>query len=382
MQDYVDWIVGQALPFWAGSAFDRKNNRFVERLDLAGHPLAVPHRAMVQARQIYVFAHAAELGWSSDAGSLAERAAASLRRDFFEIAGGKASLAFSINPASGLVHDATRDSYAHAFVLLGLAQLYRINGDRVLLILAAQITAFVEDDMTDARHGGLIDDLPRKSSTKRQNPQMHLLEAYLAWAEVAPDHGYLERAGNLIALFMDRMMDHERQVLIENFADNWTPHPDPERASVFEPGHHYEWVWLLWRHQQLSGSDHRAVRRLLMASAMHHGHGADGIIYDEVSATKRVLANSSRLWPHTEAIKAAVSWHAEGDPQALEFARSMANVLLTHFVGRPFPGGWVDRLDHNRDQAVDHVPASSLYHLFLGAAEAHKLHLQSETVNA
>ena len=54
------WVVGQALPLWREAGFDATRGSFVERLTFEGapHPSA-PRRAMVQARQIYVFSHAA-----------------------------------------------------------------------------------------------------------------------------------------------------------------------------------------------------------------------------------------------------------------------------------------------------------------------------------
>ena len=42
----------------------------------------------------------------------------------------------------------------------------------------------------------------------------------------------------------------------------------------------------------------------------------------------------------------------------------MLQTLNELFLGRPFAGGWIDRFSANLDPAVDHVPASSLYHLY------------------
>ena len=58
------WVVGQALPLWGEAGFDSTRGSFIERLTFGGAPLpSAPRRAMVQARQIYVFSHAALLGW-------------------------------------------------------------------------------------------------------------------------------------------------------------------------------------------------------------------------------------------------------------------------------------------------------------------------------
>ena len=100
---YQDWIVGKALPFWAEAGFDPQHDRFCERLDWDGRAVEVPHRAMVQARQIYVFIHAAQLGWFTEGGRLAEAAMASLLRDFCTRSSGQASFAFSIGTDGRIV---------------------------------------------------------------------------------------------------------------------------------------------------------------------------------------------------------------------------------------------------------------------------------------
>jgi mannose-6-phosphate isomerase len=375
---YRAWMTGSALPTWATAGFDLAAGRFRERLDRAGAPVDVPHRAMVQARQIYVYAHAYHLGWFADGGRLAEVAMASLLRDFGDVSEREASFAFSIDPASGRAVSATRDAYAHAFVLFALAWLHRVNGDPALLRLADKINAFVKARLVDPRHGGVFDAYPEAPPGKRQNPLMHLLEAYLALERAAPGLGYLEDARGLVDLFKARLFSERDGVLLEYFAEDWSPPADPAKADVFEPGHHYEWVWLLREYERLSGDRLGSWRDRLYAVARAHGHAAHGLVYDELAAHEgrvSVCKRSHRVWPHTEAIKAAAARHRDGDAAALPFAQSMARGLLDHFLDRPFAGGWVDHVDAAHAPVahaplVDYVPASSLYHLFFAAAEA------------
>jgi len=373
LASFVTWNREQALPAWATQGFDTANGRFVERLDRSGQPLAVPHRAMVQARQIYVYAHAAELGWYPAGAVLAEAAMASLRRDFCDDGADVASIAFSVDPHSGRQVSATRDSYTHAFVLFAIAHLYRLNRNPALTGLAGRIAAFVERDMMDRIHGGVVDALPATSTAKRQNPQMHLLEAYLALEDAAPGQGWLERADTLVALFYDRLSKADLGALLEHFAHDWSPHADPAMTAVFEPGHHYEWAWLLDRHRQLCGRDHGSWGDTLHTTAARHGHAPNGLIYDEVKADGQVAKASHRLWPHTEAIKSAAVRHRDGDTQAMNEATRMATLLDNHFLSEPFVGGWTDHISPTGEPLVDYVPASSLYHLFLAASEADRM---------
>jgi mannose-6-phosphate isomerase len=371
MKAYIDWVAREALPTWATNGFDSGRGRFHERLDARGGAIAVPYRAMVQARQIYVFAHAAYIGCFDEGRRLAETAMASLIRDYCEETPDQASFAFSTDPSGGIVSDA-RDAYTHAFVLFALAWVYRLNGDERLLALADKTIVFVEDRLTDPVHGGLFDAAPAPSRDKRQNPLMHLLEAYLFLDQAAPERGYGARAAALVGLFKQRLFRPDPGVLLEYFAQDWSPHADVAKADVFEPGHHFEWVWLLAAYGRQRGEAVDRWSSPLHESACRHGMDGDGLIYDEVGVDFVPRKRSHRIWPHTEAIKAAVARHAAGDPQALALADRMASVLMGRFLGRPFGGGWIDHIGETGEPLVDYVPASTLYHIFLAAAEARR----------
>jgi mannose-6-phosphate isomerase len=282
---------------------------------------------------------------------------------------GEASFAFSIDGRGGLVSDA-RDAYTHAFVLFAIAWLHRVTGDATLLTLADRTDAFVRAHLVDARHGGLFDAHPTTTRTKRQNPLMHLLEAYLALERAAPGRDWLARAAAVIALFLTRLFDRRRGVLLEHFAEDWSAHPDPALADVVEPGHHFEWVWLLREYEQLSGTQLVAWREALHDFAVDHGVSENGLVRGELGSDGSVRRSSHRVWPHTEAIKAAGARRADGDAAAVALASSMAGVLLERFLDRPFVGGWTDQISAAGAPLVDYVPASSLYHLMFAASDA------------
>jgi len=358
LEDYLDWITATALPAWAARGFDERAGRFHERLDLSGAPVAVPYRAMVQARQIFVFAHAAEQGWMTEGANLAETAMASLLRDFATDEGDETHFAFAIHPATGSVCAEQRDAYAHAFILFALAALHRLNGDQRLLDKADRVIRFVERRLTDPQHGGLFDALPAPYE-KRQNPHMHLLEAYLLLARTAPGCGYEARAAALVSLF--RRHFFRDGVLLEYFAPDWSV-----TRPTWEPGHHFEWVWLLDEYRALTGDQLQAEMDALYRSATHQGVAASGLVIDALSSDGEVLARSHRIWPHSEAIKAAAT---RGER---ELADAMAGGLMRHFLDQPFAGGWIDHVSAEGAPLVDYVPASTLYHLVLAASVAAK----------
>jgi mannose-6-phosphate isomerase len=368
-QKLRQWLIGSALPLWASVGFDRKHGRFRERLDWSGQPVAaVPHRAMVQARQIYVFADAARLGWFPEGAGLAEIAMGSLLRDFHDRSREGTGFAFSVD-AEGRIVSETRDAYAHAFVLVALAALHRLTGDGKLVAIADAIIAFIDSRLADPVHGGLFDAFPVTGRNKRQNPHMHMLEAYLALERSCPGRGYLDRAAKLVGLLESRLLGAHHDVLLEHFTQDWRRHPDAAKSLVFEPGHHFEWVWLLHEFEAVAGTNLARIIARLDHSARVSGVGTGGLVFDEVRVGGRVVKRSHRVWPHTEGAKAAVARLSHGDPGAPAFATLMVTALLDHFLDRPFVGGWIDHLGEDRAPIVDYVPASSLYHIFCATTE-------------
>ena len=63
-------MIEHSLPLWSGEGWDAAAGGFVENLDIEGRAeRAAPRRVRVQARQIYCFAKAADMGWYRRAGN-------------------------------------------------------------------------------------------------------------------------------------------------------------------------------------------------------------------------------------------------------------------------------------------------------------------------
>ena len=166
------WIRNEALPFWGTAGVDMARGGFHERLDLAGAPITdVPKRLMVQGRQLYVFCHAGMLGWFADARPLADRCVEYMLDAFYR-RDGEAGFVHSLAPDGGIAN-ATRDTYAHAFALLGLAWYHRFTGYPQVLKIVDETLAFLDRCLASDR-GGYLDALPRPDALRRQNPHMHL----------------------------------------------------------------------------------------------------------------------------------------------------------------------------------------------------------------
>ncbi len=361
------WLREAALPLWASRGFDAERGVFEEQLDFAAAPLlSAPRRVMVQARQISVYAAAALSGRYPLGAPLALSAARSMIATYLE-ADGAPGWAFAADRAGRIV-DARRDLYAHAFVLFALAWAMRLEPDPAFAAAVDATLAFLDDAFADPRHGGYWDCLPRADDCRRQNPHMHLFEALIALYETTGRPDLFGRCRKLAALALSRFYDPSSGALREVFDDRWAVRPRPGEGSV-EPGHLYEWAWLLRRYQAIGGDDPSEAVAALIALATRAGlEAARGRVIDEIGEDGRARAVSSRSWPHAEALKALTEEAAHGETRHADAVPAILTRLSDLYCPADLNGGWVDHLDAEDLPISKVMPASTLYHLFFGIA--------------
>ena len=361
------WLRESALPLWGSRGFDAERGLFEEQLDFSGAPVtSVPQRVMVQARQTSVYAAAALSGVYPQGAALALRAARAMI-DVYLAADGAGGWVFSVDRAGRIV-DAKRDLYAHAFVLFALAWIMRLERDPVFEAAATATLEMIDKAFADPVSGGYWDCLPRADDLRRQNPHMHLFEAFVALYETTRRDDVLERCRGLRELALTRFFDPATGALREYFDNRWAVHPRPGAGSV-EPGHLFEWAWLLRRYEAISGQDQSKPVAALIGLAMRHGlDAARGRIVDEIGEDGRVRAASSRSWPHAEALKALTEESVRGNPNySLAIAPILAR-LSDVYCRNELEGGWVDHVDAEDRPIGKTMPASTLYHIYFGLA--------------
>ena len=324
-----------------------------------------PKRLMVQGRQLYVYSNAALLGWYPDGRRLADRCVEFILSSFYQADGNRGWI-HSLSP-DGSVVNPMRDTYAHAFVLFGLAHYNQLVRDYQIVRVIDETLAFLDDELKSAE-GGYVDAAPAPDAVRRQNPHMHLFEAYLALYVSTGNSQFLERASKIFDLFSERFFRADTGTLCEYLNERLEPLPGA-MGSIVEPGHHYEWVWLLREYQRVSGREIDSVTSTLYDFADRHGWDREGFIVDAVDVSGRLIDGSRRTWPHTEGLKANI---VEGKRGRMGCDRRAAQCVsrLLQFIGRPIHGGWVDRLSADGAYLSDFIPASTLYHVFCAVTEA------------
>jgi mannose/cellobiose epimerase-like protein (N-acyl-D-glucosamine 2-epimerase family) len=353
----LHWLVADAYPLWATWGFNEATGAFAESLTSAGPIAGQPHRARVLTRQIYSYARAADLGWSRHEASRLVSAGIEYLLAHYRRSDG---LFRTLVADDGTTIDDRAFLYEQAFVLLALAESQTLLGRQPELLQAAQLLrAALYQRMKRAGAGfssGVPEALPLQS-----NPHMHLFESALSWNRFDGDPAWQALADEIVGLALSRFIDPGTGALREHFDANWSPLAGTP-GRIVEPGHQFEWAWLLlcWG-RATEGDAYRAAQRLVQIGEAHGVR--DGIAINALLDDFSVHDGEARLWPQTERLKAAVRMAAmTGEPRFWSMA-AQAAAGLRRYLDTEVRGLWHDRLTVDGRFLQQPAPASSFYHI-------------------
>jgi mannose-6-phosphate isomerase len=257
--------------------------------------------------------------------------------------------------------------YDQAFVLLALATAARAGVDtRRCTADALELRSVLRDRF--ARPNGGFREEALRGSTFQSNPHMHLLEAALAWCDASPDGEWEALAGSIIRVCLEHFVDSESGMLREFFDDTGTPF-EGLPGSIIEPGHQFEWAWLLsyWAVRRGDQAAATAAARLFEIGERYGIDSVRGVAIDVLLADMSPHSRQARLWPQTERLKAALALAAGASDQAQRTAFERSALLaaegLSHYLHTSVPGLWHDKMRADGTFIVEPSPASSLYHI-------------------
>jgi mannose-1-phosphate guanylyltransferase/mannose-6-phosphate isomerase len=350
---YEHWLSTAALPLWATLGVDPANGGFREGLTLEGGPHDPYRRARVQARQAFVYAAAAKAGLPGPWLPVAERGLGFLMEHGRRPDG----LIVSRLTPSGDVADGTARLYEQDFAMLALAALHeaaparrQLEGEAVDIRTALQALRHPAGGFREAGEHPF-----------QANAHMHLFETCLEWEAAGGDGGWTALADEIAELALTRFIDPETGVLQEYFDADWRPITG--EAGLIEPGHHFEWAWLLerWGVRRGEARACSAARRLFELGK--RGVDADReVAVNALWGDLSVRDGAARLWPQTEYLKAALILGE--DAEALTACRGLARYLAV-----PTRGAWRDRMRPDGGFVDEPAPASSFYHVMVALLE-------------
>jgi mannose-6-phosphate isomerase len=342
-QHFQDVIV----PLWQGPGWNADMALPYEALDAEHQPLPPQrYRAMACARQLYLFS-----SLIGQVPAAEERAAAlfrSLQQHFHDAEHG--GWFYSVDP-HGAPLDQRKDLYTHAFILFACAHYWdKVREPLVESVLNAVLEVVAQRFATgDSLYEASLDrDWSSLESGPLQNPLMHLAEAFLATLSVRKDVAVQDALVELCTAMQKRFIDPQHGVLMEkplDAVDNW-----------FEPGHQFEWYFLLESSSLLRGSTlHAALER---AFALTEQLGVDpqtAAVRASLDLDGRPKDATQRIWAQAEYLRAlTLRPNSEGSVQR------QLQALQQHFL---HVGGWYECRDENGDVSRKDMPSTTPYHL-------------------
>ncbi|MCX2542833.1 AGE family epimerase/isomerase [Pseudomonas sp. COW5] len=344
-QHFLDVIV----PLWQGSGWNADMALPYEALDAAHQPLLPQrYRAMACARQLYLFSSL--IGVVDNAEVRAAALFRSLQRHFHDAEFG--GWFYSIDP-QGKPLDQRKDLYTHAFILFACAHYW--DKSREPLVESTLNAALEVIGRRFATGDGLYEaclerDWITLETGPLQNPLMHLAEAFLATLAVREDGQVKQALSELCTAMHKHFVDPQAGVLMEKplgAVDNW-----------YEPGHQFEWYFLLESSPLLRGSKlHAALDRAFAFTEQYGVVQSSGAVRAmlDLNMDGRPKDSTQRIWAQAEYLRALTL-----RPGSEAVVLRQLQALQQRFL---HAGGWHECRDEQGEVSRKDMPSTTPYHL-------------------
>ncbi len=386
-RELLAWLRNVALPLWEAHGIDRANGGYFEnlRIDAERNEIAGDgefRRGRVVSRQLYVFALGRRLGWQPVHADPVSHGCSYL---FSRMHCGEGLFHTDVHAETGRPRQPF-SLYEYSFYLFALAHVYSTSATQFpAIVVAEQCLAQLRKGW--GKTGGGFNESNPASLPLKSNPHMHLLEAAIAWIDVADGpqrDAWIELARELVQLCLDHFIDARSGAIREYFDTEWRP-MDDESGRIVEPGHQFEWAWLLikWVERGDCDSAERDICRAAAHQLIETGElrGIDnrhGVAINELWDDFTVRDGGARLWPQTERMKAwCAMLELSQDDRDAEFACrkivAAARGLNLYLMQSEVAGLWRECLREDGTFANDEAcKASSFYHIACAIETLHR----------
>ena len=388
------WLDTHALPLWTSFGFDHKHGFWREELDADAKPTGKPIRARVQGRQNFSLASAVNRGWQGVATPISALTLTKGRNAYLTGNGWYRTLidqhgdgaddreilydqAFNLLAMSALSQSVVHEQVISANPLDGAGMEEVATNSAIASPLAAEAyyDRLVQNFGAQSPSGQTVFREHETEVKHLSNPNMHLLEALLFWAEATEgdtSNNWLARASSLVEFAKAHLIDQTRFLVSEFFDEDWKPIHQQTRSD-YVPGHYFEWAWLLVKWYELTGdADGLDLAEQLFETGTFAINPVTGAVVDHMTADRTRTTETSRLWPQCEWLKAslALARNRSGDAKSEYESHALKAVqTLRRYFDTPTLGLWFDKLNEDNSFQSGPSPASSLYHISIAVDE-------------
>ncbi|WP_427024483.1 AGE family epimerase/isomerase [Aureimonas ureilytica] len=274
----------------------------------------------------------------------------------------------------GFVDD-RKQAYGHAFVLLAASSALQAGHPDAARLLT-DVTDILDKRFWEEAHGASAEEFTRDwqpfDTYRGQNSNMHLTEALMAAFEATGERAYLDKAGRIADLVVNRHARAQGWRLPEHFTEDWQVDRAYDGNPIFRPygttpGHWLEWARLLVQLWELEGrrSDWMLeAARALFAQSLADGWDAarGGFVYTlDWDGAPRI--GDRYWWPACEGIAAAAALRAvTGESLYEDWYRRIWDFAALHLIDRRH-GGWHPQLGpDNQPKSEPFADKPDLYH--------------------
>jgi len=334
-------LTGNILPFWMNKVKDPDGGYYgAVGNDGKAIPKA-PKGSILNGRILWTFSRAFRQYGLDSYRKSADRAAEYYINHFIDKEYGGA--VWSVD-SEGKILDGTKQCYATAFGIYGMAEHFRATGDRASLNAAVSMYRSLEDHSHDKVRKGYIEAFNRDWSefggmgvdkkagaTKTMNTHLHILEAYTTLYRVWPDEELRSNLTELVSIFQSHLYDREGRHLVLYCTGNWD---SLEEVQSF--GHDIEASWLLTEAAEVLGDEEliKAIQRQALEmteEAIAGGLRPDGAMQYE--RTEQGIRESVSWWCQCETIIGCINaWQIGGDTKFIGTAQKTWDFIKSHFI--------------------------------------------------
>ncbi len=306
-------LTSNILPFWMEKMVDKEHGGFYGRITGEGELMPEAEKgAILNARILWTFSSAYRLLHRPEYLETATRAKRYLIDKFYDREFG--GVYWSLN-AQGEPLDTKKQIYALGFAIYGLSEYHRATGDEEALQVAISLFESIEAHSFDPVKNGYCEALSRsweeiadmrlsakdENERKTMNTHLHILEPYANLYRVWKDERLKKQLGNLIALFLDKILNTATGHLELFFDDDWR-----SKYHIISYGHDIEASWLLHEAALVlgDGSLLHSVEPMVeyIAAAADEGLQPDGSIIYETHLDKHHTDADRHWWVQAESV--------------------------------------------------------------------------------